>query len=79
VAGSHAAERRFPHLRPRDVVESALHDHDRGRTVKIVGPLYAFLTLAGRFAPRAALRRTMARAMRPGPGLAIADREAAAS
>jgi uncharacterized protein len=75
VAGSHAPERRFPHLRPRDVVESALHAHDRGRTVKIVGPLYAFLTLAGQFAPRAALRRTMARAMRPAPGPAIADRQ----
>jgi uncharacterized protein len=74
VAGSHAPERRFPHLRPRDVVESALHAHDRGRTVKIVGPLYAFLTLAGRFAPRAVLRRTMGRAMRPGPGAAIAKR-----
>jgi short-subunit dehydrogenase len=38
VAGSHAPERHVPHVRPRDVVESALHAHDRGRTVKIVGP-----------------------------------------
>jgi short-subunit dehydrogenase len=67
VAGSHAPERRFPHLRPRRVVESALRAHDRGRTVKVVGARYSFLTFAGRFAPRAALRRMMGRAMRPAP------------
>jgi uncharacterized protein len=67
VAGSHEPERRFPHLQPRRVVESALRAHDRGRTLKLVGPLYSFLTFAGRFAPRAALRRMMGRAMRPTP------------
>lgn len=65
VAGSKNAERLFPHLRPRRVVESALRAHDRGRTVKVVGGLYAFLTFAGRFAPRAALRRLMRRVLRP--------------
>jgi uncharacterized protein len=65
VAGSRDPERRFPHLEPRRVVESALGAHERGRTVKVVGARYAFLTFAGRFAPRAALRRMMGRAMRP--------------
>jgi hypothetical protein len=65
VAGSHAAERRFPHLDARRVVESALRAHERGRTVKVVGARYAFLTFAGRFAPRAALRRMMGSALRP--------------
>jgi short-subunit dehydrogenase len=67
VAGSDDPERRFPHLHPRRVVESALRAHDRGRTVKVVGGLYAFLTVAGRLTPRAALRRMMERAMRPAP------------
>ena len=67
VAGSHQPERRFPHLKPRRVVESALRAHERGRTVKLVGPLYAFLTFAGRVAPRAVLRRMMGRALRPAP------------
>jgi short-subunit dehydrogenase len=65
VAGSHDPQRRFPHLEPARVVESALRAHDRGRTVKVVGALYAFLTFAGRFAPRAALRRMMGLALRP--------------
>ena len=65
VAGSHAPERRFPHLRPRRVVDSALGAHDRGRTVKVVGPVYAFLTSAGRFTPRVVMRRMMGRALRP--------------
>jgi short-subunit dehydrogenase len=65
VAGSHDPERRFPHLQPARVVESALRAHDRGRTIKVVGPVYAFLTFAGRFAPRAALRRVMERVLRP--------------
>lgn len=65
VAGSRNAERLFPHLKPRRVVESALRAHDRGRTVKVVGGLYAFLTFAGRFAPRTALRRLMSRVLRP--------------
>lgn len=67
VAGSLEPERRFPHLQPRRVVESALRAHDRGRTVKVVGALYSFLTFAGRFAPRAVLRRMMGRALRPTP------------
>jgi short-subunit dehydrogenase len=67
VAGSNEAERRFPHLRPRRVVETALRAHERGRAVKVVGARYAFLTFAGRFAPRAALRRMMGRALRPAP------------
>jgi len=67
VAGSHEPERRFPHLKAERVVASALRAHDRGRTVKVVGALYAFLTLAGRFGPRAVLRRLMARLMQPTP------------
>jgi short-subunit dehydrogenase len=65
VAGSQHPQRRLPHLQPRDVVESALHAYERGRTVKVVGGFYAFLTFSGRFAPRAALRRTMGRVLRP--------------
>jgi short-subunit dehydrogenase len=65
VAGSRDPQRRFPHLEPARVVESALRAHDRGRTVKVVGALYAFLTFAGRFAPRAVLRRMMGLALRP--------------
>jgi short-subunit dehydrogenase len=65
VAGSAEPERRFPHLQPQGVVRAALRAHERGRTVKIVGSLYAFLTLAGRFAPRALLRRTMGHLLRP--------------
>ena len=38
VAGSHAPERRFPHLQPRDVAESALHAHARRRTVRSSAP-----------------------------------------
>lgn len=49
----------------QEVVRAALRAYDRGRTVDVVGPLYSFLTFAGRFAPRAMLRRTMGRAMRP--------------
>jgi NAD(P)-dependent dehydrogenase (short-subunit alcohol dehydrogenase family) len=67
VAGSSEPERRFPHLQPRRIVESALRAHERGRAVKVVGPFYAFLSFAGRFAPRAALRRMMGRALRPSP------------
>jgi uncharacterized protein len=69
VAGSLEPECRFPHLQPGRVVESALRAHERGRTVKVVGALYAFLTFAGRFAPRAALRRMMGRSMRLAPRL----------
>ena len=68
VAGSRRVERRFPHLQPRQVVESALQAYDSGRTVKVVGSLYIFLSVAGRFAPRSLLRRTMERAFRPAPG-----------
>jgi len=66
-AGSHDPERRFPHLQAEAVVATALRAHRRGRTVKIVGPLYSFLTFSGRLAPRFALRRMMGRAMRPSP------------
>jgi short-subunit dehydrogenase len=65
VAGSQAPERRFPHLQPGQVVESALRSHERGRTVKVVGPFYVFLSFVGRFAPRAVLRRMMGRVLRP--------------
>jgi hypothetical protein len=51
------------------VVESALRAHERGRTIQVVDARYAFLTFAGRFAPRAALRRMMGRALRPPPTL----------
>jgi short-subunit dehydrogenase len=67
VAGSGEPERRLPHLQPRRVVESALRAHARGRTVTVVGPFYEFLTFAGRFAPRALLRRMMGRQLRPAP------------
>ena len=67
VTGSRDPERHFPHLEPRRVVESALRAHERGRTVKVIDSRYALLTFAGRFAPRAALRRTMGRALRPTP------------
>ena len=65
AAGSEAPERRFPHLRPEQVVHAALRAHERDRVVKVVGSLYVFLTLAGRLAPRAVLRRMMERVMRP--------------
>jgi uncharacterized protein len=65
VAGSREPERRFPHLQPHAVAETALRAHERGKTVKVAGRSYAFLTVAGRFAPRAALRRTMGQMMRP--------------
>jgi len=65
VAGSHTAERRFPHLKPENVVETALRAHERGKTVKVAGGFYIFLTLAGRFAPRAVLRKMMGRILQP--------------
>ena len=79
VAGSREPERRFPHLEPRAVAETALRAHERGKTVEVAGRLYAFLTVAGRFAPRAALRRTMGRLMRPSePASSPARRESPA-
>jgi short-subunit dehydrogenase len=65
VAGSRSVERRLPHLEAQHVVRLALDAHERGRTVKVGGRFYAFLTLAGRFAPRALLLRMMERAFRP--------------
>jgi uncharacterized protein len=65
LAGSGEPERRLPHLQPRRVVESGLRAHERGRTVTVIGPFYEFLTFAGRFAPRALLRRMMGRLLRP--------------
>jgi hypothetical protein len=67
VAGSHAPERRFPHLKAEDVVAAALRAHDRGKGVTVVGGFYLFLTLAGRFAPRAVIARMMGRVLRPTP------------
>jgi short-subunit dehydrogenase len=64
LAGSHHPERRFPHLLPRRVVASTLRAHEHGRTVKVVDARYAFLVFAGRFAPRAALRRMVERSLR---------------
>jgi uncharacterized protein len=65
VANSQALERRLPHLRPDRVVRATLRAHERGRTVKVVGVFYSFLTIFGRFVPRAALRRAMGKVMRP--------------
>ena len=65
LAGSHHPERRFPHLLPRRVVASTPRAHEHGRTVKVVDARYAFLVFAGRFAPRAALRRMVERSLRP--------------
>jgi short-subunit dehydrogenase len=65
VANSQALERRLPHLHPDRVVRAALRAHERGRTVKVVGVFYSFLTIAGRFVPRAALRRAMGKVMQP--------------
>jgi len=76
AAGSEAPERRFPHLRPEQVVHAALRAHERDRVVKVVGSLYVFLTLAGRLAPRAVLRRMMERVMRP-PAAATSKSERA--
>jgi hypothetical protein len=39
--------------------------HEHGRIVKVVDARYAFLVFAGRFAPRAVLRRMMERSLRP--------------
>jgi short-subunit dehydrogenase len=65
TAGSAHAERLFPHLDAARVAESGLRAHERGRTVKVVGGLYSFLSLSGRFAPRFVLRRAMKRVLRP--------------
>jgi short-subunit dehydrogenase len=67
VAGSHYPENRLPHLESRRVVRDALRAHDRGRTLKVVGGFYVFLTIAGRFTPRAVLRRMMRRLWQPPP------------
>jgi short-subunit dehydrogenase len=65
VAGSQTPERRLPHLKAEQVVAAALRAHDRSQTVKVVGGFYAFLTVAGRMAPRAVLRRMMGRVLQP--------------
>jgi short-subunit dehydrogenase len=65
VAGSHHPESRLPHLQSGRVVRAALRAHDRGRTLKVVGAFYVSLTIAGRFTPRAVLRRMMGRLWRP--------------
>jgi uncharacterized protein len=64
-AGSRHAERHFPHLDAERVVASSLRAHRRGRTVKVAGGTYMFLTAAGRFAPRAAMRRGLELVLRP--------------
>jgi short-subunit dehydrogenase len=79
VAGSHEAERHFPHLQPADVAEVALRAHAHGRTLKIAGALYAFLSIAGRFAPRFALRRAMGRILRPNSAPSSGTREGPSS
>ena len=68
IAGSREPERRLPHLQPDEVVVSSLRAYEQGRTVKVVGAFYAFLTVMGRFAPRAAMRRTMRRVLQPPRG-----------
>jgi uncharacterized protein len=67
VAGSHHPESRLPHLQSARVVRAGLRAYDRGRTLKVVGGFYFFLTIAGRFTPRAVLRRMMERLYRPPP------------
>jgi short-subunit dehydrogenase len=67
-AGSHYPERRFPHLEAQRVVKAALRAHEHGRTVKVVGAFYAFLTIADRFIPRSVVRRLMGYLWRPPPG-----------
>jgi hypothetical protein len=47
------------------VVEGEETTSFRTQAVKVVGAFYAFLTVAGRFTPRAVLRRMMGRVMRP--------------
>jgi short-subunit dehydrogenase len=65
VAGSHTAERRMPHLKAENVVETTLRAYERGKTVKVAGGFYILLTLAGRFAPRTAVRKMMGRVLQP--------------
>jgi uncharacterized protein len=65
TAGSQGPQRHFPHLQADRVVRAALRSHDRGRTVDVIGATYSFLTFAGRFAPRPALRTMMERVLRP--------------
>lgn len=65
AAGSEHAERRFPHLQARRVVEDALRAHDRGRTVTVIGGVYRFLTSSGRLAPRFVVRRMMREVLKP--------------
>jgi short-subunit dehydrogenase len=65
VVGSHAPERRFPHLEAAQVVAKALRAYEQRKSVKVVGGFYIFLTVAGRFAPRAVLARVMGRVLQP--------------
>jgi uncharacterized protein len=67
-AGSHYPERRFPHLEAQRVVKAALRAHEHGRTVKVVGAFYAFLTIADRFTPRSVVRRLMGYLWQPPSG-----------
>jgi hypothetical protein len=54
-----------PHLKAENVVETALRAHERSKNVKVVGGFYIFLTRAGPFAPRSAVRRMMGRVLQP--------------
>ena len=78
-AGSHYPERRFPHLEAQPVVKAALRAHEHGRTVKVVGAFYAFLTIADRFTPRSVVRRLMGYLWRPPPGTTTPPRTATAA
>jgi hypothetical protein len=62
-----------PHLKAENVVETALRAHERGKSVKVVGGFYIFLTLAGRFAPRSAVRRMMGRVLPPTSDPPVSD------
>lgn len=79
VAGSHHPESRMPHLQSARVVRAALRAHDRGRTLKVVGGSYVLLTIAGRFTPRAVLRRMMRRLWQPPPSSRSSSPEASST
>src|SRR5882672_4224058 len=68
TAGSHYPERRFPHLEAQRVVKAALRAHEHGRTLKVVGAFWVFLTIADHFTPRFVLRRLMGYLWQPPPG-----------
>ena len=79
VAGSHYPERRFPHLEPQRVVKAALRAHQHGRTVKVVGAFWFFLTIVDRFTPRFVVRRLMRFLWKPPRGTTTRPRNDAAA